>query len=85
MGLSANRREFVILSIAAAFAFGTACVSGSALAQSAQQRVPPSAAGSRPNIVFILTDNLGYGDIGAFGGGDVRGAPTPRLDAIARE
>ncbi len=39
----------------------------------------------QPNIVFILTDNIGYGDLGCYGGGITRGAPTPRLDALARE
>jgi len=39
----------------------------------------------KPNIVFILVDNLGYGDIGAYGGGELRGAPTPDIDQLARE
>ncbi len=39
----------------------------------------------RPNIVFILGDNIGYGDIGAYGGGELRGAPTPRIDRLASE
>ena len=43
------------------------------------------AAESKPNVVFILGDNVGYGDIGAYGGGELRGAPTPRLDRMARE
>jgi hypothetical protein len=47
--------------------------------------VPALAQDKKPNILFILTDNLGYGDIGAFGGGAVRGAPTPRIDQLARE
>ncbi|MCM3869205.1 MAG: arylsulfatase [Pyrinomonadaceae bacterium] len=38
----------------------------------------------KPNILFILVDNLGYGEIGAYGGGATRGAPTPRIDSLAR-
>ena len=30
-------------------------------------------------------DNVGYGDLGAYGGGELRGAPTPRIDQLARE
>jgi arylsulfatase A-like enzyme len=37
---------------------------------------------ARPNIVFILADDLGYGDIGALNGGRTT---TPRLDALLRE
>ena len=39
----------------------------------------------KPNIVFILMDNLGYGELGTYGGGILRGAPTPRIDALAGE
>jgi arylsulfatase A-like enzyme len=39
----------------------------------------------KPNILFILADNVGYGDIGAYGGGEMRGAPTPRIDQLAAE
>jgi arylsulfatase len=39
----------------------------------------------KPNVVFILADNVGYGDLGSYGGGELRGAPTPRLDQLARE
>jgi arylsulfatase A-like enzyme len=41
--------------------------------------------GKKPNIVFILTDNLGYGELGVYGGGILRGAPTPRIDKLASE
>ncbi|MDB6145612.1 MAG: arylsulfatase [Pseudomonas sp.] len=30
-------------------------------------------------------DNLGYGELGVYGGGIVRGAPTPRIDSLAQE
>src|SRR6267142_2936965 len=40
---------------------------------------------SKPNIVFIVMDNLGYGEVGAYGGGITRGAPTPRIDKLAAE
>jgi arylsulfatase len=33
--------------------------------------------------VFILADNVGYGDLGSYGGGELRGAPTPRADELA--
>lgn len=39
----------------------------------------------RPNIVLILADNLGWGELGCYGGGMLRGAPTPRIDALAAE
>jgi arylsulfatase len=42
-------------------------------------------AGKKPNIVFILVDNLGYGELGVYGGGILRGAPTPRIDKLAGE
>ena len=45
----------------------------------------PATAQQKPNIVFILTDNLGYGEVGAYGGGETRGAATPNIDSIARE
>jgi len=43
------------------------------------------AATPKPNIVFMLTDNLGYGEVGCYGGGILRGAATPRIDRLAGE
>jgi arylsulfatase len=43
------------------------------------------AADTQPNSVFILTDNLGYGEIGCYGGGLTRGAATPRIDSLAKQ
>jgi arylsulfatase len=39
----------------------------------------------QPNIVLVLMDNFGYGEIGVYGGGVLRGAPTPNIDSIATE
>jgi arylsulfatase A-like enzyme len=38
-----------------------------------------------PNIVLVLADNLGWGELGCYGGGELRGAPTPRIDRLASE
>jgi arylsulfatase A-like enzyme len=43
------------------------------------------ASQHKPNVVFILADNVGYGDMGPYGGGELRGMPTPRTDQMARE
>jgi arylsulfatase A-like enzyme len=43
------------------------------------------AANEKPNVVFILFDNVGFGDLGPYGGGERRGAPTPHIDRLARE
>ena len=48
--------------------------------------VPIAAtAQEKPHIVFMMADNLGYGDVGVYGGGELRGAPTPRIDSLAQE
>jgi arylsulfatase len=39
----------------------------------------------KPNVVFMMVDNLGWGEIGAYGGGILRGTETPRLDTLAEE
>src|ERR1700722_4224485 len=46
---------------------------------------PNQAEAKKPNIVFILVDNLGYGELGVYGGGILRGAATPRIDKLASE
>ena len=53
---------------------GTSCV---------RTQPAPTSAASRPNIVLIFPDNLGWGEVGVYG--SVRGAPTPRLDRMAAE
>src|SRR5262249_32869544 len=40
---------------------------------------------TQPNIVVFFWDNLGWGEVGCYGGGVLRGAPTPRIDRLAAE
>jgi arylsulfatase A-like enzyme len=41
-----------------------------------------AAAAPKPNIVLIVMDDGGYGDIGSYGGPDIR---TPNIDSLARD
>jgi len=65
----------------------TALAAASALGEGirtarAQTQASPT---QKPNILFMLVDNLGYGELGVYGGGATRGAPTPRIDKLAGE
>jgi arylsulfatase len=46
---------------------------------------PVAANADKPNVVVMMVDNLGWGELGVYGGGVLRGAETPRLDALASE
>src|SRR3984957_18102423 len=46
-----------------------------------KQGETPSSASQQPNIVFILVDNVGWGNFGVYGGT----IPTPRIDKMASE
>lgn len=39
----------------------------------------------RPNVIYFQVDNLGYGELGCYGGGVLRGAETRRIDQFASE
>ena len=36
---------------------------------------------TRPNVVLIITDDVGYGDIGSYGAPDIK---TPNIDSLAK-
>jgi arylsulfatase len=63
-------------------------VAGASLALSRASPVQAQQSGpmaEKPNIVLVLMDNLGYGEVGVYVGGILRGAPTPRIDELASE
>jgi arylsulfatase A-like enzyme len=77
---NSNRRKFLQ---AASMSSVTA---GSIFSKnSPAQNQGSSLRSGKPNIVFILTDNLGYGEVGCYGGGVTRGAATPHIDSLAKD
>ncbi|MGI9355498.1 MAG: sulfatase-like hydrolase/transferase, partial [Rhizobiaceae bacterium] len=51
----------------------------------AEEEPTVQAQSDKPNIVMMMVDNLGWGELGCYGGGELRGAATPRLDQLASE
>jgi len=58
----------------------TACVLAGCHSNSGNQQNKVDTA--KPNIIFILVDDLGYGDIGCYGQGEIA---TPYIDRLASE
>jgi arylsulfatase len=69
--MSISRRRWLALTA------GAAAMATFAMPADAQQR--------RPNIIMIVSDDTGYGDLGPYGGGIGRGMPTPNIDRLANE
>ena len=58
---------------------GIAATTAIAMPAAAQQQ-------RRPNVVMLMTDDTGWNDFGAYGGGGAAlGHPTPNIDRIAKE
>jgi arylsulfatase len=69
-----------------AFAASSLLSVGNAIAEDpAQNPLDAENTKSKPNIILIVADDTGYGDLGAYGGGEGRGMPTPNLDKMAQE
>ena len=51
-------------------------------ALAASNALPANATAQHPNIVFIMADDLGYGDPGCYGSQDIQ---TPNIDALAQQ
>jgi arylsulfatase A len=47
----------------------------------ARSQIQPATA-RPPNVVLIMTDDMGYGDLGSYGATDIR---TPNIDSLARD
>src|SRR5258707_45974 len=61
-----TRREILAATAATAFSSGTAWAQG---------------AGAKPNIVYIMADDMGYADLSCYGRREYK---TPNIDSIAR-
>jgi arylsulfatase A-like enzyme len=84
--MKAKNSITVIALVALAMASPTfAWAAGSAgRTTSSTSQQPATAEHSKPNIVFILADNVGYGVLSSYNGG-ILDTPTPRIDSLAAD
>jgi arylsulfatase A-like enzyme len=83
MSRKVTRREFVSTALTgAAIAGAGICSSSSAQPLRPTLGQPQSTLSGRPNILFILADDLGYGDLSCYGRPDYQ---TPHLDRLATQ
>src|SRR5215203_2086664 len=66
-------------SLLRAFGFIVAALVISAPSTGARQA--PSPAAARPNVVLVMSDDMGYGDLSSYGASDIK---TPNIDGIGK-
>jgi arylsulfatase len=62
-----------------------ALAAGTAVALAVTSPALAQAPAKKPNILFIVSDDTGFGDLGPYGGGEGRGMPTPNIDRMAND
>jgi arylsulfatase A-like enzyme len=83
--MATQRRATAMVAKAAAWTAVGAVLSATTLIAAPPVRAAEKKASSKPNILFIVSDDTGYGDLGPYGGGEGRGMPTPNIDKMAAE
>ncbi len=74
-----NRRQFLKVTAATATALFAGCPAND---NATKNRIGKKLAGSRPNIVFILSDDMGWAEP-SFNGGNPK--LTPNIDRLASD
>ena len=59
----------------------SSAISGLAVLLMAALAIPPATADDRPNVIFILADDLGIGDLRCYGNPSI---DTPTIDGLAK-
>ncbi len=72
-----SRRQFLKFTGVVSTAFGVTAATSCSIGTAAR-KVPRS----KPNVIVLFIDDLGYGDVGAFGCKDI---PTPNMDKLAEQ
>jgi len=63
--------DIILAGFAFVFGLGSVCLAE-----------PPQKEWEKPNIIWIMADDLGYGDLGCYGQKEIR---TPHIDRLARD